>query len=288
MTSRRFAFTSYLNDEPTFHEKCRYLCYQREICPTTGKAHWQGYVEFNDKSPIRFSTCVQRIGLPGAHLEHCKGSGTQNRAYCSKSDSAISHTFKEFGSMVAQGERTDLKVIAEMVKDRKSDAEIFEKHPELYMRNYRGIAAGRTAAAPRRKISDGMPRCLLLHGPAGSGKSRWAYDNFPEEDIYDKPDADKWFDGYYGQKVIIINEFKLSKEFTEAALLKLCDRYPYKVQTKGGYVEMSASVIVLTSNDSPKELFGERHWGRWSRRMEIVDFGDREAPKEDLLALMGL
>ena len=43
-------------------------------------------------------------------------------------------------------------------------------------------------------------------GETGVGKSKWAFDKFGGE-AYWKPPNSKWWDGYEGQSVAIIDEF---------------------------------------------------------------------------------
>lgn len=66
-----------------------------------------------------------------------------------------------------------------------------------------------------------------------------------------------WFDGYAGEEVMIIDEFYgwIHYDF----LLRLLDRYPLKLQVKGGFVECRASKFVITSN---------REWKDWYPNVE--------------------
>ena len=43
--SSRYCFTSFLTDPPNFDEvRMSYLCYAPEVCPSSGRDHWQGFV----------------------------------------------------------------------------------------------------------------------------------------------------------------------------------------------------------------------------------------------------
>jgi len=61
-------------------DQFKYAVFGREICPTTGKKHLQGYV--NTRSPKDLS--VLKKLFPKAHLEICGGNPDQNRRYCIK------------------------------------------------------------------------------------------------------------------------------------------------------------------------------------------------------------
>ena len=45
---------------------------------------------------------------------------------------------------------------------------------------------------------------IVITGPTGTGKSRYAKDKYPG--AYWKPNS-KWWDGFYGQETIIMDEF---------------------------------------------------------------------------------
>lgn len=84
MTSRAWTFTSYKEDINLLQEKIKYAVYQREICPTTGREHWQGY--FQAKSPIRFKSAKAIVNDDSAHVEKAVASPEKNREYCTKED----------------------------------------------------------------------------------------------------------------------------------------------------------------------------------------------------------
>ncbi len=61
-----------------------YCIMQREVSPTTGRHHMQGYMCF--KTKMRF-TAVKALCLQGAHWEVARGNLKQNVDYCSKEES---------------------------------------------------------------------------------------------------------------------------------------------------------------------------------------------------------
>lgn len=61
------------------------ICIYKEICPTTGKEHYQGYVRF--PKPQRFSWWKNQF--PNVHVEFRKGSEEQAAEYCRKNGEKI-------------------------------------------------------------------------------------------------------------------------------------------------------------------------------------------------------
>lgn len=112
-----WCFTSYADTAPEFDpDLMTYMCYQHEICPTTSRLHTQGYVQFNNR--IRRKTAKLYLGDDTIHLESARGLPHENRAYCSKPDSAVADTFVEFGTMhPGQGTRTDLHAAKDFIAD---------------------------------------------------------------------------------------------------------------------------------------------------------------------------
>lgn len=62
-----------------------------------------------------------------------------------------------------------------------------------------------------------------------------------------------WFDGYDGSAPIVVDEFRGQYEL--GSFLRLIDRYSYRGEVKGGFVNVAADVIVVTSNQSPDEWY---------------------------------
>lgn len=129
MTSRSWTFTSYSESAPEFCDKIRYLGYQQERCPTTGKLHWQGYLElFNS---MRLSGVKKLLGDNSIHLEKRRGTRDEARNYCIKDETRVSGPF-EFGNWISgQGCRTDLIKLVSDIESGKTDYELLKSDPEI-------------------------------------------------------------------------------------------------------------------------------------------------------------
>lgn len=224
-----------------------YYKFQEEQCPDTGRTHWQGYIEFNQKIGLR---AVQRVIGGRPHLEPARDP-VAAKDYCSKEDTrALAAVPVEWGVFRGkrQGERTDIHVAAESVLAAGSTHEIISSDPGLYAKYHRGLEAVTQRSIPPRRSTDDGPTCSVVIGPTGTGKTRGVYSHFGDSEVYSK-DASKWWDGYHGQKCILFDDWVGSGEIPPVQLLKICDRYPLAVQTKGGFVQLSSRTthIIFTS-----------------------------------------
>lgn len=140
------------------------------------------------------------------------------------------------------GARTDLHAVAEMVRQGKTNAEIAEDYPTQMIRYCRHVDTFRSLWPPKREEE---LKVLLFTGKPGTGKTRMAYALFPQ--LYALPvGKDLWFNTYTGQKEVLIDDFAGNVSLT--SLLRILDRYPVQVPTKGGFVWWCPTVIMITSN----------------------------------------
>lgn len=228
-----------------------------------GTPHHQGYCELN--SQVRFNTLKQLI--PRAHIEKRRGNAKQAAGYCCKgtfappegTDFDYSQFYPnyhhdavvtEHGTISAPGKRTDLLALAQSITvDKLSRKRLAEEHPEAVLRYPRGIEAlYEYTAAPR---DPAIPKQVHVYwGATGTGKTRTAFEENPDAYVWG-PEQGKWFNGYHDHKTVIFDEFR--GQFPFAFLLRLLDRYPMKVETKGGVREFLPDKIILTSPCPPQE-----------------------------------
>lgn len=229
----------------SYAKTVRYLCYAPEV-GETGTPHLQGYVAWhNPHSLEKFKKdCGGRI-----HYEpFTKGTAIQNRNYClgmvDKKKNIPNPDFLEWGQLPQQGERTDW---AQAVNDLQTRdiIDVIQEQPQLAP-CVRALERIKTLALKPCKRD---VQVIVLIGKPGTGKSRYAYDNYPE--LYSKPDG-QWFDGYSGQKTLLLDDYYGSLSYS--TLLKVCDRYPFNAPVKGGYVWAQWDTVIITSN---------KHFNEW-------------------------
>ena len=76
-----------------------------------------------------------------------------------------------------------------------------------------------------------------IYGASGSGKSRLIYE-LAQSDAYWKDDT-KWWDGYDKHHTVVWDDFR-GHCCHLTYLLKILDRYPLRVEQKGGYRQFLA------------------------------------------------
>ena len=273
---------------------CQYLVFQKEVCPTTQTPHIQGYLYFSqpkDWGHVSGYLRSQR-SIGNLHLESARGSVDSNVEYCTKEDSRQAGDGAgpfEYGTRPGgQGKRTDLDVCASDVLSGLSPAAVGMANPSVFVKYHKGLTALASLLVEPR---DFKTRVAWFHGPTGTGKSHTARerglavirDEYPGDledpvrrHVYYKMGGNKWWDGYLGHKVVIIDDFRPEMcSFDE--LLRLFDKYPFRVEFKGGSIDFVARYIFVTSPKSPREYFGvgSEDVEQLMRRIEeVVHFND--------------
>lgn len=81
----RWCYTMYEDKDLFPDEVCKYRVQGEEICPQTGRKHWQCYVILKEKQ--RFSALKKRdveLGEVKSHIEKAKGRPFESAMYCMK------------------------------------------------------------------------------------------------------------------------------------------------------------------------------------------------------------
>lgn len=215
-----------------------------------GTPHIQGYAEVEPQ--LKWGQLKAHPLFARAHIEPRRGTAQQASDYCEKVNDPtyVGPCFKA-GVISRQGRRTELDDVAEAVHQGKTVKEIIEEFPREYIKFHKGIEAARRALVAPRDPETPI-EVVVYYGPTGLGKTRKAYQDNPGAHIQG-PGMDQWWDGYDGQDTVILDEYR--GQFPFGKLLSLLDRYPTKVQVKGGTAQMTATRFILTMPEHPKNLY---------------------------------
>jgi len=218
----------------------------------SGTVHLQGYLELG--VPKRLKAIKQIPGLEKAHFERRLGTREQARDYCRKADSRERGPFEHGNWDVGgQGRRSDLASVVESVKAGKTLKEVSEEFPTQMIKYHRGITVLRNLTLGTRNWKSMV---TLLYGAPGVGKSHWCSVSTEEKSVCWLPALKRdavWFDGYDGQEILIVDDYRGEIEFS--MLLRLLDKFPLQVPVKGGFSQMLAKEIWITTNMDPRSWY---------------------------------
>lgn len=249
MGSRNYCFTSYLIEECTSMlnwEHRKYITWGLEKCPTTGREHFQGYIELLKPQRI---TALKKIAAT-THFEERKGTQEEAIKYCHKDGQFIEEGIKAKG----QGHRTDLEELKLDLDKGMNLKEISDEHFECFLRYNKSIKEYQLLHQTHRSWKTDL---IILFGEPGTGKSHLGFSKYPEAYPMLQPtNGGVYFDGYIGQETVIIDDFYGWIQFS--LLLKMTDKYPLIVHTKGGSVQFKPKRIIITSNSNPLDWYNSK------------------------------
>lgn len=158
----------------------------------------------------------------------------------------------EFGTKpVKRNSKTDWEEVKKNAKEGNLDsvpADIYVKH----YHTLKAIAKDNLTPVRREKARE----CHWYWGASGTGKSRAA---FALAEAYYPKTQNKWWDGYKGEKLVILDEFDEEHKCLGPHLKKWADPWtPFIGETKGGGIAPDYDLFVVTSNYSLEELFGDK------------------------------
>lgn len=267
-------------DRASSIKQIRYLVAQLEISPTTQKYHWQGFVMLQRQCDLQFVK-KKVLGSLSVHLEPCNGSIAQNIAYCTKDESRVPGVDRyEVGTRPADADdgqgstskRSQYDVVMDKIQQGVPLDELVEQHGGVVLR-YGGCVT--KAIAQVQKKEKGFRRPVYVEvrwGPPGTGKTtsvmasdyaKEACNRFDpplhcwnsKKIFIKRPGMAKWFDGYEGQKVLLLDDWVFVEGDLASWLLEILDVTVTFVPVKGGSAVTSWEHVVITTNVHPTEWF---------------------------------
>ena len=249
MAKRNWCFT--LNN-PTSNDTPQgwgsYCIWQLEKGEDTGTPHLQGYVEFD--KVVRLSA-LKKLS-PTAHWEPRMGSQEDAIKYVTKEETKVDGPWSS-GTLKHAGRRTDIHQMAEdIVKNKRKFSEISEDYPTMVIKFDRGIKSLIATIQPKYTHDD--VRGEWYWGAPGTGKSTKAFKDNPG--AFEK-EQNKWFCGYEGEEVIILDDFDHGGKCLGHKLKRWADKFQCSGEVKGGKVQLSHKKFIITSNYTIESIFGE-------------------------------
>lgn len=245
------AFTEYM--EKVHDKKIRYLMCSLEDHKNTEGKHIHVYVEFEDQIITRDVTYFDLLGV------HPNIETVTKTPY-----KAIEYVMKD-GNWYET--RRELRPECPFDKMSKSEKNQWYMQHDLAL----AVQEGAISLLSLKRLKENLQlykdltekqeirtqlKVKWYYGETGTGKTSTAIKELTEAyGDYWKWNGDfKWFDGYNGQKGVIIDDFR-RQEVRFNYLLQLFDVYPMKVPIKGGFTNWIPEVIIVTCPVDSREAW---------------------------------
>lgn len=212
--------------------KAQYICGQLEK-GAEGTPHIQFFVNFKNSEKIARLTKTD----PRGHYEKVIiNNGADN--YCMKEDTRLEGPF-EFGIKPV---KRNSKVDWEEVKQKAKEGRLDEIPADIYVKHYGNLQ--KIKKDSMITTDKDHLRGVWIWGRSGIGKSRKAREDYPNH--YPKL-CNKWWDGYQGQKHVIMDDIGMDHKCLGQQLKIWTDRYGCILETKGGALVDEYEWFVVTS-----------------------------------------
>lgn len=217
---------------------CLYMAIGHEV-GANGTPHLQAFMSFK--------TTKRPEGLkkicPRGHWENSIDEEAAHN-YCLKD---LDYFVKD---VRCRGKRTDLENAIKCLKENGMK-EMKQQFPIEFIKYHKGL----------EKLIDHNPRDFKpyvewIYGPTGAGKTKSVWDK-EKNNCYISNKNLQWWDGYENEEAVLIDDFR-GDFCTFHELLRILDRYPYKVAVKGGFKELNSKRMYITSCYHPTEVYSTR------------------------------
>jgi len=230
----------------------KYMKYQVERAPDTGRLHIQGFVCLTQ--PMRMAE-MKRHYSGTAHWEVSRGSLKENEDYCGKEESRVNGPF-EAGTRPEGGAsktRDRWLAVQALAKQGLCRGQILMEMPELAPQ-YRGIDALIESIRPPFAISREIT-VFYIYGPTGVGKTHHALTQYPNAYLVrGAVIAGKSFDQYRDETELILDEWS-PFEWPLTLMNSLLDKWKCPLMCRYQNTGARWTTVVITSNVKPEDCY---------------------------------
>lgn len=240
-----FTHNNYENTTLEDEVECQYIVYGKEVAPSTGTPHLQGFIRFSPWCSLKQA----KKRMPGCWIEPAL---TLEAAmdYCKKDSQVTERGTKPLNQEEkGSGEKERYKRArehAERGEFDQIDADIYIRH----LGNLKKIRAEKQVQPAHLTDLNNE----WIWGPSGSGKSRTAFAENPGAYI---KDLTKWCDAAEGHDVWIIDDMDPFHKGLAQNFKMWGQHQPFAAETKGGTVCLRPKKIVVTSQYSIDEVWDD-------------------------------
>ena len=195
---------------------------------------------FYCENAVLFETVKKRF--PTAHIEKAKGTNQENRDYIrkegkylnsEKKETNIIETFEEYGEMPIDTPTKNEKqceAVLRMIDEGFTNAEIIRAVPSYATKIPHINTVRQTLLEEKNSKKWRDLDITYIYGETGTGKTRSVMEKYGYDNVYKTTNYQHPFDGYNGEDVILLDEFRSSIQFGD--LLQFLDGYPCKLPAR--------------------------------------------------------
>lgn len=232
--------------------------YQLEV-GKSGTPHYQGYIRWkNDKT----GRIVRKLCPHVGKWDIRKGSHEQARHYCMKpvTGCACEHCCSdppperlegpwEVGTPPTPGVNPRLTGFHQACKAGASVHYLYEEYPDMMLKFPSSGDRMRNHYAKKRTW---LTELVVVWGGQGTGKSTYVRTRWPDAywGILFKSKESPWFQGYEGQDVVVVDEFR--GQFSQTDFKQYIDHTDVTVNIKNSSGPFLAKILVIISNHNPE------------------------------------
>ena len=231
--------------------------YLKELHELTGAVYTAGQLEkgLKEGTPhlqftMNFPRQVRMAHITKVVQCHCVAIKVDNGVdtYCMKEETRVDGPWT-FGQRPIKNTKTDWKIVWDLAVANRID-EIPHQVRLAHYHKLKSIAKDHMVLPPPSNQTKG----IWIYGPSGVGKSVLARSGDPF--FYPKL-CNKWWDGYAGQKTVIMDDIGKDHECLQQQLKIWADHHSCILETKGGALTSVYDKFIVTSQYSIDEIFSD-------------------------------
>lgn len=241
-----------------------YIAFSEELAPTTQTPHYHIFLYRHTGISIQtlrnlFPKC--RYDRANGLSEDCRNYVFKEGKWASsqKQEGNIKDSHYEYGELPreAQGNRTDLSFMYDLVKEGYTDTEILELCQDTAIKYLDKIARLRNTYL-KDKFKNTRRLDIKVHyvtGKTGRGKSRDILDEYGDENVYRVTDYKNPFDSYQCEPVLVLEEFRSSLRLQD--MLNYLDIYPVTLPARYSPKQCCYTTVIIVSNWEFEQQYAE-------------------------------
>jgi len=239
-----------------------YLCCGKELAPTTGTRHLQGFMSCVKKMyPKRIRKAFSDAFQTGIHILACLGTPEQNYHYCRgscvKKNNVVNPYFSEFG-VLPKSSGAVTQAIWDDARAHAIAGTIDLCNSRIFISQFKNLESIHAKYGKREIFTNPMShRGIFIYSKRpGVGKTESIKRAF-EGQWYPKMMDAQW-NLYKHESVSLLDDLDATWGKKNGHLLKLwCDHRPFPGDIKYGTVSVHLRYFFITSNWSLDEIFGD-------------------------------